>query len=64
MYMELPRLGVEWELSCWPTPQPHWIRATSTTYNIAPGNARSFNPLSKAREKTCILMDTSWVSNH
>ena len=44
-HMEVPRLGVELELQCWPTPQPQlcWI----------------LNSLSKARDQTCILMDTS-----
>ena len=37
--------------------------ATSLTYAAAPGNAGSFNPLSEARDPSCILTDTSWVLN-
>ena len=49
--------------SCQPTPQPQQrqiqIPGLSVTYITAHGNARSFNPLSEARDQTCILMDTS-----
>ena len=31
------------------------------TYSTPHGNARSFNPLSKARDQTHILMDTSRI---
>ena len=57
--------GLNWSCSCWPTPQPQqrWIWAASATYTIACSNAGSFNPLSKARDWTCFLMDTSWVLN-
>ena len=37
--------------------------AMSLTYAAAPGNAGSFNPLSEARDPSCILTDTSWVLN-
>ena len=49
-HMEVPRLGVESSYSCQPTPQPQqcWI----------------FNPLNKARDRTCILMDHSWIHWH
>ena len=33
----------------------------SATYTTAHGNTESFNPLSKARDQTCILMDTSGI---
>ena len=43
--------------SCQPTPQPQQCRiwATSVTYTTAHSNI--FNPLSKARDGTCVLMD-------
>ena len=49
-----------------PTPQPQQshIKAMSAAYTTAHGNAGSFDPLSKARDQTCILMDTSWVCFH
>ena len=33
------------------------------TYTTAHGNVGSFNPLSKTRDHTCFLMDTSQVLN-
>ena len=39
--------------------EPHLQPATK-----AHGNARSFNPLSKARDQTCVLMDTSLIHFH
>ena len=53
--MEGPRLGVKSE------PQPRQIPAASATYTTAEGNTKSFNPLSEARDRTHILMDTSQV---
>ena len=50
--------------SCWPTPQP-WqcqIRALSTTF-CSSWQVQILNPLSKARDWTHILMDTSQVHN-
>ena len=43
------------------TPQPEQcgIWAISVTYTTAHGNAKSFNPLSEARDWTCVLMDNS-----
>ena len=46
-HMEVPGLGVELELQLQPTPQPR--------------QCQILNPLSKARDPTHILMDTSWV---
>jgi len=60
-------LGVESELQLQlqlkpaPQPQQHQIQAVSATYTAVHNNARSFNPLSKARDQTCILMDISQV---
>ena len=38
-YTEVPRLGVEWNYSCWPTPQQHRIQAASATNTTAHSNA-------------------------
>ena len=42
-HMEVPRLGIESDCSCWPTPQPQQrqIRATSATHTTAHGDAHS-----------------------
>ena len=50
-HMEVPRLGVESELQL-------------PAYTTAHSNARSFNTLSKAMDRICILMDTWWVCYH
>ena len=52
--MEVPRLGVESELQL---PQQRGIRAMCATCTTAHGN----DPLSEARDGTCVLMDTSRV---
>ena len=64
--MDVSRLGVQLE------PQlPPYATATATgdlshsaTYTIACSSAGSFNPLSKARDRTCVLMDTSQIHFH
>ena len=71
--MEGPRLGVEFELQL-----PAYTTATATdtdtdTATLDPScicdlhcslwQHRILNPLSKARDRTCILMDTSQVLN-
>ena len=64
-YMEIPRLQVNQSCSCLPTPQPQQcqIEAMSAAYAVSRGDARSFNPLSMARDGIHILMDTSQVLN-
>ena len=49
-HMEIPRLGIESELQLldYSTPQKH----------------RILNPLSEARDQTCILMGTSQIRFH
>ena len=56
------RLGAESELQplAYATPQCQ-IQAASVTFTTTHGNARSFNPLSKARDQTFVIMDTSWA---
>ena len=45
------------------SPQQHQIQATSVTCTTAvPSNV--LNPLSKARDRTCVLVDTSQVRYH
>ena len=65
-HMEISSLGFESELQLllvYARPQQCRIQATSETYTAAHGNTWYFNPLSKARDQTCILMDTSRVLN-
>ena len=70
--MEIPRLGVELELQL-----PADATATATATAIAtwgpshvcdlPHSSRQHqipNPLSKARNRTCILMDTNQIRYH
>ena len=42
-HVEVPRLGVKWEMSCWPTPQPQQRGDPNqpVTYTTAHRNARS-----------------------
>ena len=47
-----------------PQQQQHQIQATSATYTAAHRKYKIINPLSEARDGTCILMDTSWVHYH
>ena len=58
-----PGQGLNQSSSFRPTPQPQQlgIQASSATYTTAHVNAESFNPLSKARDRTCMLIDTNWV---
>ena len=65
-HMEVPRLGVKSELQ----PLAYYTRATATaTAKRDPshvcdphhGSSRILNALSKARDRTRILMDTGWV---
>ena len=63
--MEVPRLGVELELQL-----PAYATATAmpNPSQVSDLHHRSkqcwiLNPLSKARDQTCILMDTSQVQN-
>ena len=51
-HIEIPRLGAEQKLQL-----PAYATATATAMLI-PG------PLSKARDQTHMLMDTSWVHSH
>ena len=63
--MQVPKRGVESELQL-----PAYATATSTArpdlshicnLHHSSGQCRMLNPLSKARDRTCILMDTSQV---
>ena len=54
---KFPDEGSNWSCSCWPTPQPQQrgIWAAPATYSTAHSNTGSFNPLSEARDQTCVL---------
>ena len=60
-HMEVPRLGLKWELHLLA-----YTTATPDANHICNLHHRSWqcqmlNPLSKARDRTCILMDISWT---
>ena len=65
-HLEVPRLWVEQELHllAYTKPQQHRILATSVTYTAVHSNAGLFVPLSKAKDESCVLMDTSQVRYH
>ena len=55
-HMEIPKLGLNWNYSCQPMPQPQQlgIQAAHDSWQ-----RWILNPLSEARDRTCIFMDTS-----
>ena len=63
-HMEVPRLGVKSELllqaytTATATPDP------SLVCNLHHSSRRIPEPLGKARNRTCILMDASWIHFH
>ena len=64
--MEAPRLGVKWELQL-----AAYTRATATPDPTHVCNlhqhaqqCRILSPLSEARDRTCVLMEPSWVRDH
>ena len=64
--MEVPRLGVELELQL-----PSYTTATATrdpnqVYHLPHTSGQGWIPnlLSKARDQTCVLVDTSLISFH
>ena len=63
--MEIPRLGVEWELHLPASARATAMQDPSRVCDL-PHSSRQrqiLNPLSEARDGTQILMDTSWVLN-
>uniref|UniRef100_A0A8D1DAL5 Uncharacterized protein n=1 Tax=Sus scrofa TaxID=9823 RepID=A0A8D1DAL5_PIG len=65
-HMEVPRLGVESELQL-----PAYTTATATPdpsrvcdLHYSSQQRRILNPLSEARDRTCVLMDTSQIRFH
>ena len=61
--MEVSRLGLNRICSCRPTPQPQQCQIwdASCDLHYRSWQCRILNPLSKAKDWTCILVDTSWV---
>ena len=63
--MKVPRLGVELELQWQADATAAAIPDLSRICDLhhSSWQYQLLNPLSKARDQTCILMDTSWVLN-
>ena len=66
--MEVPRLGVKSELwlLAYTTATATWDQSCSCVWDLhhSSGQHRILNPLSEARDRTCILMVTSRVCYH
>ena len=62
-HMEVPRLGVqsEWQLQAYTTAM--WDLSCICNLHCSLWQRWILNPLSEARDQTCILMDTSWALN-
>ena len=63
--MEVARQGVESELQllAYTTATAMWDPGCLCDLHHSLWQRRILNPLSEARDRTCILMDTSWVLN-
>ena len=61
--MEVPRLGVESELLAYTIATATATQDLSCVYNLhhSSWQCRILNPLSKARDRTCILMDANQI---
>ena len=62
-YMEVPRLGVKLELQLLAYTTTTAMQDLSCICELhhSSGQHQIPDPLSKARDQTCILMDTSWI---
>ena len=64
--MEVPRLGVEWELQLLAYTIATGMQDLShvCNYTIAQWQCQVLDPLSEARDQACVFMDTIWVHFH
>ena len=65
-YMEVSRLGVDSELQLSAYTTATAMRDPSCTCDLHHRSWQSLipNPLSEVRDRTCVLMDTSWIHFH
>ena len=63
--MEVSRLGVEWEvqLPACATATAMWDMSLIGNGHHSSRQHRILNPLSEAGDRTCVLMDPTWVLN-
>ena len=62
-HMEVPRLGGQSELQMPVCATATWDLSHICNLHHSSQQCWILNPLSKARDGTCVLMDTSWVCN-
>ena len=65
-HMEVPKLGVEWELQLLAYTTVTATQDSSHVCNLHHSSPQSQipNSLGKARDRTCILKNTSWICFH
>ena len=63
-HMEVPRLGIKSELQLPVYTTATWDPSHVYDLHYSSWQRQILNPLSEARDQTCILMDTIWVLYH
>ena len=61
---KFPGQGQNHNCSHWPTPQTQQCQIQTTSVNYTAAHGRILNPLSEARDRTCILMYPSQILFH
>ena len=63
-HMEVPRLGIKLDMQLPASATASWDLSHICDLHHSSWQCQIPDPLSKARDQTCILMDTSWIHFH
>ena len=59
---KFPCQGLNWSCSCQPVPHPQQLRRRVSNLHHSSWQHQILNPLSEAKDRSCVLMDTSQVT--